>query len=414
MAAASAGRSVRSILEATRDGRALTGDEVRWFVDGLVSGAVTRAQAAAWLSFVYFRGMSAEETVALTRAMTESGDCLTWPDDGRAIIDKHSTGGVGDKVSLVLAPLWAELGLRVPMISGRGLAHTGGTLDKLEAIPGFRVDLDVPRLQKVLQDVGCFISGQTGQLAPADRLLYALRDETATVASIPLVTSSILSKKLAEGLDRLVLDVKFGSGAFFKDRKSALALAESMESVAGMMGTPTRAVLTPMEQPLGHAVGNALEVEESIACLQGRGPADLHALVVALAHHPDADAVLRSGQAYERFCRMVEAQGGDPGAPLAGLDAVSAQVIEAADAGRVQAVDALSVGKAAFRLGAGRERAGAPIHPGVGIRVHAKVGDEVVQGQPIFTLLHTGRGLAEATRLLDAGLVIGAAGQPRP
>ena len=398
--------SVRGILEATRDGRALAPAQVEWFIQGVVSGAVTRAQAAAWVSFVYFKGLSTEATAALTRAMTESGDRFTWPDDGRPVIDKHSTGGVGDKVSLVLAPLWAELGYRVPMISGRGLAHTGGTLDKLESIPGYTVDLDVSQLQTILASVGCFISGQTGELAPADRLLYALRDETATVASIPLVTGSILSKKLAEGLDQLVLDVKYGSGAFFKDRRTASLLAESMQSVATEMGTPTRAVLNPMVEPLGHAVGNAIEVEESVACLQGRGPADLHDLVVALAHHPDADAVLRSGRAYERFCQMVQAQGGDPTAPLSGLDDVSEVVLEAPHDGVVQAVDALSVGRAAFRLGAGRERAGAPIHPGVGVRVHVKVGQIVVAGQPVFTMLHAHRGLEQARTLLLSGLSI--------
>ncbi|HCH65966.1 MAG: thymidine phosphorylase [Deltaproteobacteria bacterium] len=406
--------SVRAILEATRDKHGLTADQVAWFVRGVVSGEVTRAQAAAWMSFVYFNGLSTESTAALTQAMTESGDRLTWPDDGRPVIDKHSTGGVGDKVSLVLAPLWAELGYRVPMISGRGLAHTGGTLDKLESIPGYTVDLDVEQLTTILSSVGCFISGQTGELAPADRLLYALRDETATVASIPLVTGSILSKKLAEGLDQLVLDVKYGSGAFFKDWESASRLAESMQSVAGCMGTPTRAVLTPMSQPLGHTVGNALEVEESVACLQGNGPDDLHDLVVALAHHPEADAVLRSGRAYERFCRMVQAQGGDLSAPLSGLDGVGEHVVEAACDGVVRAVDALSVGRAAFRLGAGRERAGATIHPGVGIRVHVKVGQSVVAGEPVFTLLHADKGLAQAQSLLAAGLTIEPVGGSSP
>lgn len=402
---ADADLSVSAILAAARDGTTVPA-QVRRFVAGILSDDITRAQAAAWLAFVFHKGLSHDATVALTQAVTESGDQLSWPDDGRPVVDKHSTGGVGDKVSLVLAPLWAELGLRVPMVSGRGLEHTGGTLDKLESIPGYRVDLDIDRLQAILRDVGCFISGQTRELAPADRFLYALRDETCTVASIPLITSSILGKKLAEGLDRLVLDVKYGSGAFLKSLEEATTLARMMEAVAGSMGTPTRAVLTPMEQPLGHAVGNAIEVEESIQCLKGQGPADLHDLVVALASHPDADRMLRSGQAYARFCQMVVAQGGDPDAPLRGLDAVEEHVVEATSEGVVNAVDALSVGRAAFRLGAGRERAGDPVHPGVGVRVHVKVGDSVVPGQPVFTLLHAHKGLDRALRHLQSGLAI--------
>ncbi len=398
--------SMQDILHTTRAGHDLPPDAVQWLVDGVVEEKVTRAQAAAWLAFVYCRGLSRAATVALTRAMTHSGDILAWPDDGRPLIDKHSTGGVGDKVSLVLAPLWAELGFRVPMISGRGLAHTGGTLDKLESIPGFSVQLDVAQLRTNLAAVGCFISGQTGELAPADGVLYALRNETGTVASIPLVTASILSKKLAEGLDQLVLDVKFGSGAFFQDRTEAEKLARSMESVARELGTTTRAVLTSMEQPLGHAVGNAIEVEESIRCLQGNGPADLHELVVSLAHHPNADAVLRSGRAYERFCRMVEAQGGDPAAPLRGIQDTAEQTILAPSGGTVSRVDALQVGLAAFRLGAGRERAGEAIHPGVGVRVHVKVGDTIEAGQPVFTLLHADRGVAAATAMLESALVV--------
>ena len=410
MAAPDLDLSTSAILASTRDGRPLAAAQIRHFIAGVVDGRVTRAQAAAWLAFVYHRGLSEPETVALTRAMTESGDRLTWSDDGRPVIDKHSTGGVGDKVSLVLAPLWAELGLRVPMISGRGLAHTGGTLDKLESIPGYRVDLEVDRLQAILDEVGCFVSGQTGQLAPADRVLYALRDETATVASVPLITSSILGKKLAEGLDRLVLDVKYGRGAFLQDPTAAAELARTMETVAAALGTPTRAVLTPMEEPLGEAVGNAIEVEESIRCLQGDGPDDLHRLVVALADHPDADTVLRSGRAYDRFCRMVRAQGGDPAAPLRETDGVHRLEVRAPQRGVVRRVDALDVGRAAFRLGAGRETAGAPVHHGVGVRVHVKVGQAVEAGQPVFTVLHADRGLDWAQRLLRRALEVGPPG----
>jgi len=398
--------STPTILAATRDGAGLSSDQIAAFIGGVVRGTVSRAQAAAWLGFVYNRGLSDEATVALTDVMTRSGDLLSWPAEGGPIVDKHSTGGVGDKVSLVLAPLWAELGFRVPMISGRGLAHTGGTLDKLESIPGFRCDLDIIELQAVLAEVGCFISGQTSELAPADRFLYALRDETQTVASEPLVTSSILSKKLAEGLDRLVLDVKFGSGAFFKSRAAAEALARRLEAVSGALGTPARALLTPMNEPLGEAVGNALEVEESIRCLRGDGPDDLHNLVVRLADHPDADAVLRSGRALGRFERMVAAQGGDLSAPLKGSSDVVEHVVEAPCGGTVTAVDALSVGRAAFRLGAGRAKAGEPVHHGVGVRVHTAIGRAVVSGEPVFTVVHARKGLDEALALLRQGLTV--------
>lgn len=406
MAAVSSDLSTSAILAATRDGTGLSAAQIDSFIGGVVDGTVSRAQAAAWLAFVYNRGLCDEATVALTDVMTRSGDQLTWPSTGGPIVDKHSTGGVGDKVSLVLAPLWAELGFRVPMISGRGLAHTGGTLDKLESIPGFRCDLDIAELQVVLADVGCFISGQTSELAPADRFLYALRDETSTVASEPLVTSSILSKKLAEGLDRLVLDVKYGSGAFFKAREAAEKLARRLETVSGALGTPARAVLTPMNEPLGEAVGNALEVEESIRCLRGEGPSDLHELVVRLADHPDADAVLRSGRALIRFERMVAAQGGDLAKTLKGSDTVEEHVVEATCAGTVAAVDALSVGRAAFRLGAGRARAGEPVHHGVGIRVHTAIGRTVEVGQPVFTVVHAHKGVDEALALLRQGLSV--------
>ena len=404
MAASSSELSTSAILAATRDGAGLSAAQIESFIGGVVDGSVSRAQAAAWLAFVYHRGLSDEATVALTDVMTRSGDQLSWPSTGGAIVDKHSTGGVGDKVSLVLAPLWAELGFRVPMISGRGLAHTGGTLDKLESIPGFRCDLDIAELQVVLAKVGCFISGQTAELAPADRFLYALRDETSTVASEPLVTSSILSKKLAEGLDRLVLDVKYGSGAFFKARDAAEKLARRLEAVSAALGTPARAVLTPMNEPLGEAVGNALEVEESIRCLRGEGPADLHDLVVRLADHPEADAVLRSGRALGRFERMVAAQGGDLSVALKGTATVEEHVVESTCDGTVAAVDALSVGRAAFRLGAGRARAGEPVHHGVGVRVHASIGRRVAVGEPVFTVVHANKGVEEALALLRQGL----------
>ena len=261
---------IDDILLTMRDGKPQSDEAIRAFIDGLGDGSVSRPQAAAWLAFAYVHTLSASETTALTRAMTHSGDVLHWV-DGPPLTDKHSTGGVGDKVSLILAPLWAELGFRVPMISGRGLGHTGGTLDKLESIPGYRCDRDVAALQDQLADVGVFITGQTGQLAPADQVLYGLRNETCTVPSIPLITGSILSKKLASGVSRLVLDVKTGSGAFMKQTDQAVALARTMVDVAKAAGLDCSALITAMDRPLGRAIGNAIEVEESIAVLKVRG-----------------------------------------------------------------------------------------------------------------------------------------------
>lgn len=376
-------------------------------VDGIVSGGVTRAQASAFLAFVYVHGMSTEETVALTMAMANSGDRMSWDGLDGPFVDKHSTGGVGDKVSLVLAPLWAELGSMVPMISGRGLGHTGGTLDKMESIPGFRTDLESDDLRRCLVEAGCFISGQTSQLAPADRVLYALRNETSTVPSIPLITASILSKKLAEGIDELVLDVKWGSGAFMKTHEEASRLAETLGRVGNGAGVLTRCVLTDMNQPLGRAVGNALEVTEAIACLKGEGPGDLATLVCDLIGDPRAREVLASGAAYERFCRMVSAQGGDMSAPLLGAGC-TAQVLEAPRDGTVTACDALGVGQAAFSLGAGRTRADAPVHPGVGVVLHKKVGEQVVAGEPLATIWCAEHGVEAARDAMSRAYQIGA------
>jgi len=397
--------AIDTLLETKRDGGELSRAQIDAFLRGLLSGTVTRAQAAAFLAFVYLRGMTPDETVALTLAMTESGDRLTWPGLAGPIVDKHSTGGVGDKVSLVLAPLWAELGARVPMISGRGLGHTGGTLDKLEAIPGFRTDLEVPALRQILGEVGCFISGQTGELAPADRVLYALRNETSTVPSIPLITASILSKKLAEGLDRLVLDVKWGTGAFMKTKESAAALRESLVAVGNGAGVLTTGVLTDMNQPLGRAVGNAIEVEESIATLKGEGPADLVDLVCDLIGDPRARGLLQSGAAYERWCRMVAAQGGDPAAPLLGGGCARIELLAESD-GVVSRCDAYDVGRAAFVAGAGRTRADQPVHPGVGVWVYKKVGEAVTRGEPLATLLHAGVAVEGAMGALRQGIVV--------
>ena len=376
---------IHDTLQAKRDGKTLSEAQIREFIDGVVDGRVTRPQTAAFLAFVFNQGMTVDETVALTMAMVDSGDRLDWSQMEGPFVDKHSTGGVGDKVSLVLAPLWAELGCRVPMISGRGLGHTGGTLDKLESIPGFRTDLEADELGKVLADVGCFISGQTGRLAPADRTLYALRNETSTVPSIPLITASILSKKLAEGIDELVLDVKWGSGAFMQTHDAATELADMLCRVGRGAGVLTRAVLTDMNQPLGRTIGNALEVEEAVACLKGEGPGDLASLTIDLIGDSRARALLDSGAAYERFCRMVVAQGGDPNAPLLGAGCAE-RVVTADIEGTITACDALQIGKAAFVLGAGREHATQAIHPGVGLTLHKKVGERINLGEPLVTM----------------------------
>ncbi len=388
---------IQPFLEAKREGLEHSSGDIRAFIDGVVDESITRAQAAAWLAFVNCKGMSDRETAALTQAMTESGRVLTWPGLSGPFVDKHSTGGVGDKISIILAPVWAAMGFRVPMISGRGLGITGGTLDKLEAIPGYRTDLQPEELRLVLAEAGCFISGQTAELAPADRILYGLRDETGTVPSIPLITASILSKKLAEGLDRLVLDVKCGSGAFMKTRTSARKLADSLVRVGRAAGLEVDSVISDMSQPLGVAVGNAVEIQESIDCLKGGGPKPVRELVEKLSGDPEAcRQVMRSGLAYEHFERMVRAQGGDLSKPLHGAG-IQSEIVACGRGGRVERCDALGVGQAAYVLGAGRSKASDAVHHGVGVLVHVSKGDVVEPGQKLATLLHDGgKGLDEA------------------
>jgi pyrimidine-nucleoside phosphorylase len=401
------GSMIQQWLAARREGREQSPAEIEAFVTGVVDGSVTRAQAASWLAFVFCQGMSRAETIALTRAMTDSGIRMQWPGIDGPFIDKHSTGGVGDKVSLILAPLWAELGFRVPMLSGRGLGVTGGTLDKLESIPGFRTDLPYQQLHQVLAEVGCFMNGQTAEVAPADKILYSLRDETGTVPSIPLITASILSKKLVEGLDSLVLDVKCGSGAFMQDQTQAQALADSLTLVGEGAGLKIEAQITDMSQPLGLKIGNALEVEESIECLQGRGPDDLRELVIQLSGAGQrAREVLASGAAFPRWRKLVAAHHGDPDAPLKGGGCQSV-VIHAARDGVIQTCDAWDLGTAAHRLGAGRSKAGDPVHFGVGLILHAKRGSVVEKGQPLVTMLHAqDRGLDQAKKLAEHAFVI--------
>lgn len=404
------------LLYRMRTGDEQPDDAIGDFVRGVTEGWVSRPQAAAWLAWAFRRGLSDRETVALTRAMTHSGRVLEWP-DGSPIHDKHSTGGVGDKVSLPLAALWAELGVRVPMISGRGLGYTGGTLDKLEAIPGFRADLPEDRLRAILGDVGCFITGQTADLAPADRVLYGLRNETCTVESVPLIVGSILSKKLAAGVRRLVLDVKTGSGAFMQRMEDSVALATALVKVARGAGLDCDAAITEMGRPLGRSAGNGIEVEESVACLKGEGPADLRELVLAFADHPDAAKVLDSGAAYERFTRMVAAQGGDPSAltdpDRLGRAGTTEEQVRATRSGFVERVDARAIGVAVFVLGAGRRRAEDPVDPGVGVTWHVTPGDDVRAGDILATVRHRdAHALGEAREHVLGAFAIGDVAEP--
>ncbi|RYD31399.1 MAG: thymidine phosphorylase, partial [Verrucomicrobiaceae bacterium] len=309
---------VPTLIARKREGEELSGREISQLVEGFTSGEIPDYQMSSFAMAVYFRGMTPAEVAALTTAMMESGDCFSWPAGHPSVVDKHSTGGIGDKVSLVLAPLVACTGCWVPMVSGRGLGITGGTLDKLEAIPGFNTHIDLPGAVEQLKKLGVVMMGQTDRFCPADKKLYALRDVTGTVPSIALITASIMSKKLAETLDQLVLDVKYGSGAFMRTRKDAEALAASMEAVGKEMGVKVHTILNPMDEPLGRAVGNALEVIEALECLEGRGPDDLRAITLDLAgkiagvSRKDLEGLLDDGSARRKFDAIVKAQGGKP------------------------------------------------------------------------------------------------------
>jgi thymidine phosphorylase len=393
----------QEIIRAKRDGRPLADDDIEAFIVGLTSGAVTEGQAAAFAMAVYFRGMSLGERVALTRAMTRSGTTIEWSGVDGPVVDKHSTGGVGDTVSLMLAPAVAACGAFVPMISGRGLGHTGGTLDKLESIPGYRATPMRAEFRKVVRSVGCAIIGQTDDLAPADKRLYAIRDVTATVESIPLITASILSKKLAAGLDALVIDVKFGNGAFMTTRTKAQALADSLTEVAVGAGLPTTSILTAMDQPLASAAGNALEVAYTIDYLTGaRREPRLHAVVVELGAEmlrlgrivrttkqgrARIEAAVTSGAAAESFARMVRALGGPrdllerPWRHLGRADVVVP--VAPAREGVVRAIDTRQVGLAVVALGGGRTRPQDPIDHAVGLTELAEVGAAVGGDRPL-------------------------------
>lgn len=413
------------IIARKRDGFALNREEIAAFVRGATDGSWADYQLSALLMAIFLRGMSREETANYTEAMMHSGTVADLSSVKAVKADKHSTGGVGDKISLHLAPMVAACGVAVPMISGRGLGHSGGTLDKLESIPGFRVNLPLDDYRRQVEKIGLCLIGQTAELAPADKKLYALRDVTATVECIPLICASILSKKLAEGIDVLVLDVKFGRGAFMKDKPQARALAETLVAVATAMGKPTRALLTAMEQPLGRTVGNALEVVESIDCLRGRGPADTMEVTFALGGQmlllakaaPTAteargmlERSITSGAALAKFRDMISAQGGDPRVTDDASLFPSAkwrEPVNAARSGYVSDVDAMGVALAALRLGAGRARAEDSVDHAVGIGELKKVGERVEAGSPLCVVhADSESALAEAKAMLEKTIVI--------
>jgi pyrimidine-nucleoside phosphorylase len=410
---------VVDLIRQKRDGGVLERAAIESFVTGVTDGTLPDYQASALLMAILLRGMTPEETAALTDAMVRSGVRVTYPGLPGTPVDKHSTGGVGDKTSLVLAPLAAACGAYVPMMSGRGLGHTGGTLDKLEAIPGFRTGLSLEELKSAVASIGCALIGQTSEIAPADRRLYALRDVTATVESIPLICASIMSKKIAEGIGGLVLDVKTGTGAFMKTPEASRALAEALVAIGRASGVRTEAVITRMDAPLGREVGNANEVIESIETLKGRGPADLEALSVLLAARMlvvagvsldeaaaegRVRAAIASGAGVEKFRQIVEHQGGDPRVVDDYSRLPSAPDVEAVAApgdGFVAALEAESVGRAAVALGAGRGRLDDVIDHGVGIRVVAPPGTGVRAGDAVVEIRHrNGRGLDTARVLL--------------
>ncbi|GAB7192335.1 thymidine phosphorylase [Kineococcus sp. NUM-3379] len=410
------------VIRTKRDGGELTDAQIDWVLDAYTRGEVAEEQMSALAMAVLLRGMGRREVSRWTAAMIASGSRLDFSDLPRPAVDKHSTGGVGDKTTLPLAPLVAACGAAVPQLSGRGLGHTGGTLDKMEAIPGWRADLSLEEVRAQLRDVGAVICAATADLAPADRKLYALRDVTGTVESVPLIASSIMSKKIAEGTRALVLDVKTGSGAFMSDPALARELAGTMVALGTDAGVETRALVTDMSTPLGRTAGNALEVRESVEVLAGGGPADLVELTVLLAREMlDAvglDAVdpadaLRDGRAMDVWRRMVAAQGGDPGAPLPTARHTSTVTAEAD--GVLEVVDALAVGHAAWRLGAGRARRGEAVQAGAGVELHAVRGERVRAGQPLLTLhTDTPDRFAWALEALDGGLRIGSSADAVP
>jgi thymidine phosphorylase len=411
------------IIAAKRDRYELTDAQIDWVVDAYTRGTVADEQMSALLMAILLNGMNAREISRWTDAMINSGERMSWSELKVPTVDKHSTGGVGDKITLPLAPLVAACGAAVPQLSGRGLGHTGGTLDKLESIPGWRASLSNAEMLKVLQDVGAVICAAGAGLAPADKKLYALRDVTATVEAIPLIASSIMSKKIAEGTSALILDVKTGSGAFMSDPERAQELARTMVALGTRAGVKTRALVTAMDVPLGLTAGNALEVRESIEVLSGGGPSDVVELTVLLAREmldaagvtngKDPEVALKDGSAMDKWRQMISAQGGNPDAPLP--TAKEFIQIRAEKSGTIAAMDALKVGISAWRLGAGRARQGESVQAGAGIEIHAKPGEKIAAGAPLFTL-HTDEPerFARAEEALDGAVTISDDGQVAP
>ena len=383
------------IISAKRDRNELTDPQIDWVIDAYTRGAVADEQMSALLMAILLNGMNSREISRWTNAMINSGERMNWSALDRKTADKHSTGGVGDKITLPLAPLVAACGGAVPQLSGRGLGHTGGTLDKMESIPGWRASLSNEEMLQVLKDTGAVICAAGAGLAPADKKLYALRDVTATVEAIPLIASSIMSKKIAEGTSALVLDVKTGSGAFMSDPQKAAELARTMVQLGVDAGVKMRALVTAMDVPLGLTAGNALEVRESVEVLAGGGPEDVVELTILLAREmidaagivgKDPADALKDGSAMDHWRRMVAAQGGDPDAALP--VARESHVVKAANSGIITTMDAMKVGVSAWRLGAGRSKQGEQVQAGAGIEMHAKPGDYIEAGAPLFTL-HT-------------------------
>ncbi len=407
------------VIATKRDGGRLSDPQIDWVVDAYTRGVVADEQMSALAMAILLNGMERPEIARWTAAMIASGERMDFSSLSRPTADKHSTGGVGDKITLPLAPLVAACGVAVPQLSGRGLGHTGGTLDKLEAIPGWRAELSNAEILAQLEDVGAVICAAGKGLAPADKKLYALRDVTGTVEAIPLIASSIMSKKIAEGTGTLVLDVKVGSGAFMKDLEQATELAETMVALGTDAGVRTVALLTDMSVPLGLTAGNAVEVAESVEVLAGGGPRDVVELTIALAREMVAAAgrddvdpadALADGRAMDFWRRMISAQGGDPDAPLP--TPRETQVVTAPTTGVLTGLDALGVGVAAWRLGAGRSRPGEQVQAAAGVVLHATVGDRVVEGQPLLTLqTDTPERFARAEQALEGAITVGPDGQ---
>lgn len=412
------------LIAKKRDGLELTKEEINYLIHNYTKGQIPDYQMSAFLMATYFQNMNNEEATYLALAMRDSGDVIDLKDIPGIKVDKHSTGGVGDKVTLILGPLLASLGVKFAKMSGRGLGHTGGTIDKLESIPGYKVELKVEDFIKQVNTIGIAIVGQSGDVAPADKKLYALRDVTATVDVIPLIASSIMSKKLASGADAIVLDVKVGHGAFMKTEAEAIKLAELMVSIGRLAGKKMTAILTGMDEPLGHKIGNALEVYEAIETLQGKGPKDLVDVTIEIGAHLLLDAAiekdfdhakerlhqaLNDGTAYHKFLELVQAQGGDVKAIKHPEKLLSKHTLEvkAEKEGYIVDINALDIGKAAMRLGAGRETKEDDVLLDVGVDLHKKIGDFVKVGDVLATLYVQHKGIDEAKELINKALTIG-------